>query len=99
MDRCVFGPDISVEIQETKEEETQEEETQEEETVASMIALQPKPPKSTIPKPHGERGKPQSGGYSLAEQLGWSAKEYKEAQVLPLMLQGLITDQYLIEIL
>jgi hypothetical protein len=38
--------------------------------------------KNKIPKPSGERGKPRRGGYSLAEQLAWNAKDYKEAQVL-----------------
>lgn len=36
---------------------------------------------TSIPKPEGENGRPNRGGYSLSKVLGWNAKEYRAAQV------------------
>lgn len=34
-----------------------------------------------IPKPDGENGRPNRGGYTLSKVLGWNTKEYRAAQV------------------
>lgn len=39
----------------------------------------------TIPKPEGENGRPNRGGYTLSKILGWNTKEYREAQVCSLI--------------
>lgn len=35
----------------------------------------------TIPKPHGEPGRPGRGGYNLKLAVGWPSREYKKLQV------------------
>lgn len=39
----------------------------------------------TIPKPEGENSRPNQGGYTLSKVLGWSTKEYRDAQVCSLI--------------
>ena len=34
-----------------------------------------------IPKPQGESGRPNSGGYNLEETLGWNPRQYKKVKV------------------
>jgi hypothetical protein len=34
-----------------------------------------------IPKPHGEAGRPNSGGYNLKESLGWTKTDFEKIQV------------------
>lgn len=34
-----------------------------------------------IPKPKGEPGRPRSGGFGVAESLGWAEGEYRKVQV------------------
>lgn len=36
---------------------------------------------TSIPKPEGENGRPNRGGYTLSKVLGWPAKDYRAAQV------------------
>jgi hypothetical protein len=34
-----------------------------------------------IPKPRGEWGRPNRGGYNLEKALGWNPRQYKKAKV------------------